>query len=278
MNYSNWKLVLLTLAFSVLMQPVAAANQLSVYAEDSGGYPVTGVNITVEGLETGYYQSEYTGDSAYANFYGYTSGREYRITVDQRGGNLYASKVVSLSPDETVFIQLSPNHDPSVTLEEPGKDATGVALRPMFEWSVSDPDGDSLDLTLYIEEKDYSSDRPWGGNRYEVSGDSFRPSSELEEGTEYVWGVRADDGKGGSDGAYRSFTPRSETDAQPSVTLREPDSGETGVSLRPDFEWSVDSPDGVDRAYLYVEKKDYSSDRPWSGTKYTVTGDTSFQV
>jgi PKD repeat protein len=269
MTFSLSKLSALVIAVTMLASAGLAYNQMTVYTYDDDGRSVDGVTITVEGVNNDYYEQK-TTSSNNADFYGYTAGEEYRITAEENNGDRSGEKTVVADSDEPVWMTMSGdesgNSDPSLTLENPDADATGVALQPQFEWSATDPDNDDLEYEFYIEEKSYSSDRPWTAEPETTSDTTLTPDNELDENTEYVWGVKAKDGNGGTDREYRYFTTGDgESNQDPSVDLEDPDADETGVSRQPEFRWEGTDPDNDDLEYrFYLEKKSYSSDRPWS--------------
>ncbi|QKQ98869.1 hypothetical protein GKQ38_05090 [Candidatus Nanohaloarchaea archaeon] len=289
------KFVSILVLIIALMPAVSAANQAAIYAENSNGWPVYDVRITVEGVNNDYQETKNSGtNSNYAHFFNYESGQSYRITVYDRDSQLSGSKTVTLSSSDNIWVTLTEGgaddgdnngEEPQVSLERPDSGATGISRRSVFEWSYSG-DTDLIDSAkLFVEEKDSSSDKPWGGNSYSILNDDDREfqlssSNRLNYNTEYVWGIDIS-GDNFRDMAYRSFTTESqpeETNDDPSISLEEPDSNERNTQLRPRFEWSATDSDSSNLQYrFFLEKKSYDGDRPWSADSVDRNDNTDYR-
>lgn len=58
-------------------------------------------------------------------------------------------------------------------------------------------------------------------------------------------------------------------DERPSINLRSPSDGSTGVSRNPSYSWKITDSSGVDDVTLYVEEKGFSGDEPWNQPDFT---------
>ncbi len=86
------------------------------------------------------------------------------------------------SPPDTPY---SPN---------PADNATGISVNTGLNWSCSDPDGDPLFYTVYLEK---NNSNPGNVVKDDAPGASADPG-QLDYGSRYFWRVEADDHKGGA--------------------------------------------------------------------------------
>lgn len=160
-------------------------------------------------------------------------------------------------------VEVDPDAKPSVRLFEPGDGELNVNRRPRFEWTVSDDEIDRVEL--WVEERDWSGDMPWNGERYVVTGDdSFRIpfSDRLDANRQYVWGIRAYDETGNRGEAVRWFETGNDDNRAPDLDLNSPLNTEVGPN--PTLRWDSSDPDGdsVENT-VYIDEKTRNDDRPW---------------
>ncbi|MEF8874574.1 MAG: S8 family serine peptidase [Candidatus Thermoplasmatota archaeon] len=116
--------------------------------------------------------------------------------------------------------------------------ATGVSTSPTLSANVSDPDGDTMDVTFY----DASDDSQIGQNTGVTNGTTSVTWSGLATNTAYSWYVVADDGSLTNTSATWSFTTgNTEPDAPYNPS---PANGATGVSTTTSLSVDVSDPDG----------------------------------
>lgn len=151
------------------------------------------------------------------------------------------------------------NTDYSVSVDI--KDDSGV-LRPVDRLSIESDSGRTLDTSYDKSQVEFKVESR-GNYKLSVEDDEWTERS----GSVYVWEnnqpvtlrvERKDNGK--------------ET---PTISLRDPDNKETGVSRNPTYRWRITDFDesSIDDTTLYVEGKDYTGDKPWNQPehKYDVS-------
>ncbi|MBD3180457.1 MAG: hypothetical protein GF417_13290 [Candidatus Latescibacteria bacterium] len=119
----------------------------------------------------------------------------------------------------------------------PADGATAQDTLVTLSWECSDPDGDDLDFTVYIQ--------PEGGSEssYQQSDMSCDLPEALEPETEYTWRVKASDGGSSTTGNSWSFTTCSASDMPPSAPENpSPPDLSTGQSINPTLSWECSDP------------------------------------
>lgn len=159
-----------------------------------------------------------------------------------------------ISRDQTKTYQLKKRDDgkdANIDLRSPENGESDVSRRPRFSWKIEGA-GSADDVELFVEEKEFGSDKPWNqGERYDVSDvteseRSFRVSSNLDYDTDYVWGVEADiDGDEVRSDVFDFTTENDEEDEEGSLEVTVRDEGH----------------DRLENAYVRVRNGDYESER-----------------
>ena len=123
----------------------------------------------------------------------------------------------------------------------PADDATGVSINPTLSVDVSDPDGDTMDVSFY----DASDDSLIGTDMGVLSGGtaSFTWLG-LSSNTYYEWYAISDDGYYFTQSATWSFTTIVINTAPNAPTNPTPSDSATGVSTNPILSVDVSDPDG----------------------------------
>ena len=123
----------------------------------------------------------------------------------------------------------------------PANGATGIAINPTLTWTGGDPDGDTVQYTVYGQEASAVVSDVWCAASTNIT---CKPPFTLKENTKYNWFVRADDQKAGQvDGPFWEFTTSSNT--SPNMpTNPSPADGATRVSRTPALTWTGGDPDG----------------------------------
>ncbi len=162
------------------------------------------------------------------------------------------------------FTTLAEPNDPpyAPTNPDPADGATGVDVDPTLSVDVSDPDGDSMDVTFY----DASDDSVIGTDTNVASGSRASVVwSNRAYDTTYSWYTIADDGPGDTQSATWSFTTKPNT-APDTPMNPDPADGATDVPLSPMLSVDVNDPDGDAMTVSF-----YESDGTFIGDD-TVTG------
>ena len=206
----------------------------------SGGNPQRSSHrIDVDGTEIkncGYVNNN-EQTTCTADISGYTGQHTLRLTWEQRSGdNLGNSKKDNIRT--TAPANTAPNNPSNPS---PGNENGGLGLNPDLEADVSDPDGDSMDVTFY----DASDNSQIGTVNDVTSGatailDSSQHSFGSSTGTSYSWYSVADDGSTTAQSSTWSFT----TEGEPQIdeASATPQGGSV-VSTSPDLSVDVNHPD-----------------------------------
>jgi subtilisin family serine protease len=134
-------------------------------------------------------------------------------------------------------ISFSKNFHPNAPINPTPSGITGVSLNPTLSVEVSDPDGDSLDVSFY----NASDDNLIGTHIGVTSGGTASISwFNLSEGTTYSWYTVAFDGTVSTNSSIWFFT----TNYAPNMPTNPTPSGITGISLNPTISVDVSDPDG----------------------------------
>ncbi len=143
-----------------------------------------------------------------------------------------------------------PPNEPTNPL--PIDDAENISTSPTLEVDVSDPNGDSMDVTFY----DGSDDSVIGTDSNVSSGSTAEVTwSGLDYGTGYSWYVVADDGSATTQSSTWNFT----TNDPPTADANGPYAGDTGESITLDGTGSSDT-DGSITSYAWDLDNDGSYD------------------
>ncbi|MFB6193719.1 MAG: PKD domain-containing protein [Halobaculum sp.] len=156
-------------------------------------------------------------------------------------------------------ITVEKRQPPSVSNPSPSSSSTGVPTDTTLSWSASDPDGDSLTYTVYLEAGDRTPDEKVGSG---LSQSSVTP--DLKPGTTYYWQVVVTDSDDATKrGPVWSFTTaQREPTAAFTTTPQEPRAGQ---SITFDATGSED-PDGSIESYAW----DFDGDGQTDATGRTV--------
>ncbi len=150
------------------------------------------------------YEWDWTTDGTYEGSgetadYTYSSGGNYDVTLrvtDDDGATDTYTETVDVGEGNT-----APNEP---TNPSPSDGATGVSTDPTLSVDVSDPDGDSMDVTF----RDASDNSQIGSTQTSISdgGVASVTWSGLNSGTTYNWYAVADDGSATTQSSTWSFT------------------------------------------------------------------------
>lgn len=118
--------------------------------------------------------------------------------------------------------------------------AKDIHINPTLSWSSEDPDGDTIDYTVYLSTN--SSSEPL---EYKARGKSLSISSNLSSGVTYYWKVEASDGKLDNTSDTWSFTTQSEPNCPPNKARDpKPDNYAKDQPTNPMLSWDSEDPDG----------------------------------
>lgn len=147
------------------------------------------------------------------------------------------------------------NGMPEIVNPSPEDGATNVDHSDGVELSVdiSDPDGDSMD----VEFIDYSDGSTIDSFTDQSNGTVETTWTGLDESTEYIWYVTADDGVGVSESSHYNFTTV-EINSAPIVDERYPEDGAGDVDVDKNLQVSVEDPDGDDMVIEFYDASDHS--------------------
>ncbi len=182
---------------------------------------------------------------------GLSNGTMYNWYAEADDGNLSTGSSV------WSFTTLSNgNNAPSSPYNPvPSDGATGVSTDPSLTVNVSDPDGDSMNVTFY----DASDDSEIGNNTGITNGTTSVTWSGLTSGTTYNWYAEADDGNLSSTSSSWSITTLSSGNNAPLVPYNPlPTDGATGVSTDPSLTVNVSDPDGDSMTVSFYDASDDS--------------------
>ncbi len=143
------------------------------------------------------------------------------------------------------------------TNPSPSDGATGVSTSPTLSVDVSDPDGDSMDVSFY----DASDGSLIGTDTGVASGGTASVTwSSLAYNTTYSWYTVADDGAATATSSTWQFTTEEETtnSAPDAPTNPSPSDGATGVSTSPTLSVDVSDPDGDSMDVSFYDASDGS--------------------
>ncbi len=152
----------------------------------------------------------------------------------------------------------------------PSDEATEVSTAPIISVKVSDPDGDSMDVTFY----NASDDSEIGTDNNVADGDRASVIwSELSKDTEYSWYAVANDGYYGTESAVWSFTTIKPKNNPPEAPMNPiPDDGVSQVGTSPTLTVDVSDPDDDSMDVTFYDADDDSE----IGTDNNVaTGDSA---
>ncbi len=114
--------------------------------------------------------------------------------------------------DKVVFTSTTQNQAPDApTNPSPADGSTGISTSPTLSADVSDPEGDTMDVSFY----DASDDSLIGSNSNVNNGTTSVSWSGLLSGTTYQWYVVADDGTDSTQSTTWSFTTETTSTGAP---------------------------------------------------------------
>jgi hypothetical protein len=169
------------------------------------------------------------------------------VTLDQ--ATTYYWKVEASDGDETstgdvwsFTTQDRPNRPPNGPQDPvPMNGAKDIPINPTISWSGEDPDGDTVEYTVYLSTN--SSSEPL---EYKARGKTLSISSNLSGGITYYWKVEASDGKLTNTSDTWSFTTQSEPNCPPNKARDpKPDNYAKDQPTNPVLSWEgEEDPDG----------------------------------
>ncbi|MFO8110475.1 MAG: PKD domain-containing protein, partial [Thermoplasmata archaeon] len=166
------------------------------------------------------------------------------------------------------------------TNPSPVDGATDVGTSPTLSVDVSDPDGDTMDVTFY----DASDDSIIGTDANVSSGDPAEVEwSDLLENTEYEWYAVAHDGQNTTQSVVWTFTTLSTNAAPDAPSNPSPADGATDVGTSPTLSVDVSDPDGDVMDITFYDASDDSeigttTDVASGSTAYVTWSDLNFGV
>jgi len=136
---------------------------------------------------------------------------------------------------------------------DPSNGATEISTNPTLSVDVSDPDGDSMDVTFY----DASDDSQIGSTQTSISdgGTASVTWNSLNDGTNYDWYAIADDGSETTQSSTFSFTTNYAPD---SPTLVNPSDGDTRLNTDVTLQVDVSDSDGNSMDVSFYDASDDS--------------------
>jgi len=225
----------------------------SVALSTDGDYLITGSTKsfgTDGSLDLWLVRADENGDTLWTKKYG-QGGTDigYAVAEGCDGGIIVAGTIDPLADYSYNFYTIktdadgvvhSPPNNPSVV--QPTDAASGVDPSTSFQWSITDPDGDSMLYTIYLD----TSTPPTTQVRTDYAYSSF--TEELEYNGTYYWQVVAyDEYADTTYGPIWSFSTETNTDPNSPVALTPWD--EMTVSRTVDLEWMGSDPDGDPLSY-----------------------------
>ncbi len=160
------------------------------------------------------------------------------------------------SSSEWSFTTTSANYAPDApTNPSPADGATDVNTSPTLSVDVSDPDGDSMNVTFY----DASDDSIIGTDNNVADGGTAEADwTGLSESTEYQWYTLADDGMDTAQSPTWTFTTGAGNSAPDAPTNPSPTDGATGVSTSPTLSVDVTDSNGDSMDVTFYDASDDS--------------------
>ncbi len=158
---------------------------------------------------------------------------------------------------QEVTVTISEGNRPPAEPTDPSPmdGATDVGTSPILSVYVSDPDGDTMDVTFY----DASDDGVIGTDNEVASGDSAEFEwSDLLQDTVYEWYVVADDGEFTTQSATWSFTTVAENKPPEVPSDPFPADGAIDVGITPVLSVYVSDPDGDAMDVTFFDASDDS--------------------
>ena len=139
------------------------------------------------------------------------------------------------------------NRMPEISNEKPSNGSTGIQLIPQLEISISDADGDTMNLNWYSNSS--GTWKSFGSNSSVGDGTYFQNNSNFSDyETTYWWYVTANDN---IYNVYSSIFHFTTLENLPPNTPSDPDpeDGETDVNINKILSWSCDDPNGDNVTY-----------------------------
>lgn len=172
---------------------IAAANNSSASGTTCANCLVEVFSDAADEGETyhGFTYAEASGNWSYT---GVLNGPKITATTTDAGGNT-SEFSAPYSINQLPYMPSMPS---------PGDGDTNVSTHPTLSWGGGDPDGDSVQYTVYGQKASAVLSDVWCAAS---TSKSCKPSITLDTNTKYYWWVQANDGKGGQvDGPFWEFT------------------------------------------------------------------------
>ncbi len=135
---------------------------------------------------------------------------------------------------------------------EPGNGSTEVSTTVQLNVTVTDPDGDSMNITFYNSVDDTTI----GTDNHVPNGSTATAEwSELNSNTTYKWYTTANDGSTTNTSDTWTFTTKTETtgNSPPEITSHTPSNGEkVGNKTHQELTITVEDPDGQDMNVTFI--------------------------
>jgi len=168
-----------------------------------------------------------------------------------------------------------PNHAPVLSNPSPANGSTNVSLKPNVSIHVSDPDGDTMTITINLT----NADGGWQVTTF-TGGNGTYSIGNLNEhintsGKTYYWKVTADDGTATTTATYH-FTTQSGSSGNhpPTITLLQPADGATNVSINATLGVTIDDADNDSVTIVFY---DASTNQP-IGPSQSIAPETPYNV
>ena len=263
--------IIIILSFVPIMQQSIASHPHSVkgalYINDELAPENTEIKLEFsDGTETTFtYEYDIYGDKTNYNFgfWGH-EGKTGYFHIKYQGdwyepednkSVLIENKVIGYFID--LHVDTTTNNPPNKPDNpDPEDGETNVDLNPDLSVDVSDPDGDTMDVSFY----DASDDSLIGTDNDVDSGDTATVEwSGLDYNTEYEWYVVADDSEFETQSNTWSFTTIKEENNPPNKPDNpDPEDGAIDVDINPDLSVDVTDPDGDPMDVSFYDASDDS--------------------
>ena len=194
-----------------------------------------------------------SGDTATVQWTGLSYNTEYSwYAIADDGEFENNSNTWSFTTEE--HINHPPNKPDNPT---PTDGAEDVDINPYLSVDVSDPDGDTMDVSFYNASDDSLIDTD---NNVPNGGTATVQWTELSYNTEYSWYTIADDGEYQNKSDTWSFTTTTMSENRPPAKLANPspEDGAENVDINPDLSVDVTDPDGDNMDVRFYNASDDS--------------------
>jgi len=188
------------------------------------------------------------------SFYVFYDG-EYKTPYDNK--TIYIEEeIVGFYVDLHVYTTPMNQAPDKPTNPQPEDGEENIGLNPTLTVDVTDPDGDTLDVTFYDASDDSLIETD---ENVPDGGSASTPWSDLDYNTEYSWYAIADDGEYQTQSNTWSFTTKNETNAPPNKPFNpQPENEATEISVNPTLSVEVTDPDSDTMTVAFYDASDDS--------------------